>query len=122
MLMLIVYSFKKVVQDDSILFCDFHQDDPETNADLRCFLNAVYKKANLPAEKFNQHEIITRCIDAFVSNGFEDEQSIAAACEYINSDDLSLKEAKVPLKLVAIIYQTIVDFRKSLPIEAHYMV
>ena len=101
--------------DDSILFCDFHQDDAETNADLRWFLNAVYKKANLPAEKFNQHEIITRCIDAFVSNGFEDEQNIVAACEYINSDDLSLK-------VVAIIYQTTVDFRKSLPIEVHYMV
>ncbi len=57
MFLLIVYSFKKVVPDDSILFCDFHQDDAETNADLRCFLNAVYKKANLPAEKF---KIITR--------------------------------------------------------------
>jgi hypothetical protein len=57
-----------------------------------------------------------------VANGFEDEQSVTASCEYIYSDELSLKEAKVPLRLVAIIYQTIADFRKSPSIEVLYMV
>ena len=32
-------------------------------------------------------------------------------------DDLSLKEAKVPFKLVAMTYQTISDFRKKAPSE-----
>ena len=58
-----------------------------------------------------------RCVDAFVANGFVDEQSVVDQCEYINNDDLSLKEAKVPFKLVAMTYQTISDFRKKAPSE-----
>ena len=91
----------------------FHQDVADPYPDMRRFLDAIYKKANLSAANFNQHDIVTRCIDAFVSNGFRDEQSVADACEFINCDDLCLKEAKVPILLVAMIYRAIIALRKN---------
>ena len=100
----------------------FHQDVADSYPDMRRFLDAIYEKAKLSAAKFNQHDIVTRCIDAFVANGFEDEQSIVDACEVINSDDLSLKGANIPLKLVAIIYKTIQELRKTAAIEVHNIV
>ena len=94
------------------------QDVADPYPDLRRFLDAIYEKANLPAPDFNQRDlVITRCIKAFVANGLRDEQSVVNMCEYINSDDLALKEAKVPILLVAMIYQTILDFRKKAPIQ-----
>ena len=100
----------------------FYQDAADPYPDLRRFLNAIYEKANLPPADFNQQDIVTRCINAFVSNGLRDEQSVVTSCEYINSDDLSLKVAKVPIIFVAIIYQTILDFRKKAPIEVSCIV
>jgi len=90
-----------------------HQDVADPYPDLRRFLDAIYEKANLAAANFNQRDIITRCIDVFVANGFEDEQSIVDACEVINSDDLSLTGANISLKLVAIIYKRILELRKT---------
>ena len=92
-----------------------HQDVADPYPDLRRFLDAIYEKANLAAANFNQRDIVTRCIDAFVANGLEDEQRIVDACEVINSDDLSLKAAKVPILLIAMIYKTILEFRKKAP-------
>ena len=99
-----------------------HQDVADPYPDLRRFLDAIYEKANLAAANFNQRDIVTRCIDAFVANGFEDEQSIVEQCESINSDDLSLKAANIPFKLVAIIYKTIQELRKTAAIEVHNIV
>ena len=62
--------------------------------DLRRFIEGIYDKANLPEAHFNKRYIITRCVDAFVANGFIDVQSVVDQCEYINLDDLSLKEAR----------------------------
>ena len=97
-----------------------HQGVADSYPDLRRFLDAIYAKANLPAANFNQRDIVTRCIDVFVANGFEDEQSVIDQCEFINSDDLSLKGANIPFKLVAIIYKTILEFRKSAAIEVWF--
>jgi hypothetical protein len=91
------------------------QDVADPYPDLRRFLDAIYEKANLPAPVFNQRDLVTRCIKAFVDQGMRDEQSVVNMCEYINSDDLKLKEANVPILLVGMIYQTILDFRKKAP-------
>ena len=99
-----------------------HQDAADPYPDLRRFLDAIYEKANLAAANFNQRDIVTRCIDAFVANGLENEQRIVDACEVINSDDLSLKAANIPLKLVAIIYKTILELRKTAAIEVRNIV
>ena len=94
-----------------------HQGIADSYPDLRRFLDAIYAKANLSAANFNQRDIVARCIDAFVANGLEDEQSVVDACEFISNDNLSLMKANVPIKLVAIIYKTILEFRKSAAIE-----
>ena len=94
------------------------QSDADSHQDLRRFLNALYMKANLPATTFDQQEIVSRCVHAFVSNGFEDEQSVVEACEVINADDLSLKTVNIPLKLIAIIYKTILELRKPAVVPA----
>ena len=99
-----------------------HQDVADPYPDLRRFLDAIYEKANLAAANLNQRDIITRCIDVFVANGFVDEQSIVEQCESINSDDLSLKGANIPFKLVAIIYKTIQELRKTAAIEVRNIV
>ena len=99
-----------------------HQDAADPYPDLRRFLGAIYEKANLAAANLNQRDIITRCIDVFVANGFVDEQSIVEQCEAINSDDLSLKAANIPFKLVAIIYKTILELRKTAAIEVRNIV
>ena len=93
------------------------QDIADAHPDLRRFIDGIYDRANLPETHFNKRDIVTRCVNAFVANGFADEQSVLSSCEYINMDDLSLKEAKVPIKLVAMTYQTIMDFRKKAPSE-----
>ncbi len=62
--------------------------------DLRRFIEGIYDKANLPEAHFNKRSIVTRCVEAFVVDGFVDVQSVVDQCEYINLDDLSLKEAK----------------------------
>ena len=90
-----------------------HQDVADPYPDLRRFLDAIYEKANLSSVIFNQRDIVSRCIDVFVSNGFRDEQSVVEACEFTNCDDLVLREANIPFKLVAIIYKTILEFRKK---------
>jgi hypothetical protein len=66
------------------------------------------------------HTIISRCVDAFVPNGFNDEKSVVEACEHINIDDLHLKTANIPLKLIAIIYKTILDLRKPVSSEVRF--
>ena len=99
-----------------------HQDVADPYPDLRRFLDAIYEKSNLAAANFNQRDIVKRCIDAFVAHGLEDEQSIVDACEVINSDNLSLIGANIPLKLVAIIYKTILELRKTAAIEVHNIV
>jgi hypothetical protein len=91
------------------------QDVADPYPDLRRFLDAIYEKANLPVPVFNQRDLVTRCINAFVAQGMRDEQSVVNMCEYINSDDLALKEAKVPILLIGMIYQAILDFRKKAP-------
>ena len=93
------------------------QDIADAHPDLRRFIDGIYDKAKLPEAHFNKRDIVTRCVNVFVANGFVDEQSVVDQCEYINNDDLSLKEAKVPFKLVAMTYQTISDFRKKAPSE-----
>ena len=103
-----------------ISYCDSpyaHQGVADSYPDLRRFLDAIYANANLPAANFNQRDIVKRCIDVFVANGFGDEQSVVDACEFINNDNLSLTKANIPLRLVAIIYKTIQEFRKSAAIE-----
>ena len=96
------------------------QEDAGLHADLRRFLTVIYRKANLPAATFKEPEIISRCVDAFVANGFNDEKSVVEACEYINSDDLHLKTANIPLKLIAIIYKTILDLREPVSSEVRF--
>jgi hypothetical protein len=93
------------------------QDIADAHPDLRRFIDGIYDRANLPEAHFNKRDIVTRCVNVFVANGFLDEKSVVDQCEYINNDDLSLKEAKVPFKLVAMTYQTISDFRKKAPSE-----
>jgi hypothetical protein len=93
------------------------QDIADAHPDLRRFIDGIYDRAKLPEAHFNKRDIVTRCVNVFVANGFVDEQSVVDQCEYINNDDLSLKEAKVPFKLVAMTYQTISDFRKNAPSE-----
>ena len=94
-----------------------HQDVADPYPDLRRFLDAIYQNANLAAANLKQRDIVTRCIDAFVANGYVDKQSIVEQCEFINSDDLSLKAANIPFKLVTIIYKRILELRKTAAIE-----
>ena len=93
------------------------QDIADAHPDLRRFIDGIYDRAKLPEAHFNKRDIVTCCVNVFVTNGFVDEQSVVDQCENINNDDLSLKEAKVPFKLVAMTYQTISDFRKKAPSE-----
>ncbi len=99
-----------------------HQDVADPYPDLRRFLNAIYEKADLPEANFNQRDIVTHCINAFVTNGFKNEKSVVDNCEDINNDDLSLKGPNIPFILVTNIYKTIKEFRKAPNIEVCYIV
>ena len=93
------------------------QDIADAHPDLRRFIDGIYDKAKLPEAHFNKSDIVTRCVNVFVANGFVDEQSVLSSCEYIKNDNLSLTKADIPLKLVALTYQTILDLRKKAPGE-----
>ena len=100
-----IYVFQSTLQQD---------DGDSSYPELRLFLENIYEKAKLPTAKFDKREIVDRCIDAFVSSGYEDEQSVAESSDFIKDDDLSLKKAAgVPHKLVALIYSTILEFTKK---------
>lgn len=81
------------------------------------FLEAAYERANLPSLSLDKRTIVSRCVKRFVINGYEDMESIVAACEDINPDrdDLNLAKADVPYNLVDSIYQTILGMRKRAP-------
>lgn len=62
-----------------------------------------------------QQEIASRCLSCFVSKGFTSKQAVVEQCELIHSDDLALRQAKIPQKLVLNIYRTIHGMRKPPP-------
>ena len=63
-----------------------------------------------------QNEILDRCMNSFVSNGYETVQSLLENCEHINidSDGLNLIDSNVPFEVVSAIYQTIRGMSKPL--------
>eukprot|EP01035_Chromulina_nebulosa_P026899 gene26900-35290_t len=79
-------------------------------ADLKDFLDSIIVVESSVASE--QREIASRCLSCFVSKGFTSKQAVVERCEVIHSDDLALRQAKVPLKLVLNIYRTIHGMRK----------
>eukprot|EP01036_Dinobryon_divergens_P027427 gene27427-36200_t len=86
----------------------FHQD-------LRSFLASSYEEAGLSGD--DKEEIVSSCVRCFVINGYKSMESVEAACKHISSDDLNLKAAKIPHKLITVIYNRILDMRNTVSQE-----
>ena len=82
-----------------------------SHAELREFLNAVCERENIPGSY--RKKMVGRCVDCFVSLGYETLQSIVESRDYVIDADLpfELIDADVPSGLAEAIYQTIQDMK-----------
>ena len=81
--------------------------------ELRGNVDSMYERVNLDPATFDQEDIVSRCVDRFVANGYKDVKSVKGDCESIRSDVLAFTGAGIPVRLITCIYKTITDITKA---------